>query len=120
MNRTIKIISVLLMAVMLVMSISNITYAASDILTNLSDATNLTNVDTDGTLKDKAGRLLSVIQYIGILGGALVLAVLGIKYMLGSVEEKAEYKKSFIPLIVGAVVVMGAVSIAKFLFNIFG
>lgn len=38
--------------------------------------------------------------------------------MLGSVEEKAEYKKSFIPLIVGAIVVVAATSIASLIFSI--
>lgn len=44
--------------------------------------------------------------------------MLGVKYMLGSVEEKAEYKKSFVPLIVGAVVVMAATQIATMLFSL--
>ena len=43
--------------------------------------------------------------------------VLGVKYMLGSVEEKAEYKKSFVPLIVGIVLVVAATAIASFIFN---
>jgi len=121
MSKSIKLISVLLIAVILVMTLSNIVYAsnATAILTDLDNKTNLATADPGGVIKEKAGRLLSVVQYIGIIGGAIVLAILGVKYMLGSVEEKAEYKKSFIPLIVGAIVVMGAVSVAKFLFNIF-
>ena len=37
--------------------------------------------------------------------------------MLGSVEEKADYKKSFIPLIIGIVLVVSATAIATFIFN---
>lgn len=37
--------------------------------------------------------------------------------MLGSVEEKADYKKSFIPLIIGIILVVAAASIATFIFN---
>ena len=44
--------------------------------------------------------------------------MLGIKYMLGSVEEKAEYKKSFMPLIVGVVVVTLALQIAAMIFSL--
>ena len=39
--------------------------------------------------------------------------------MMGSLEEKAEYKKSMIPLIVGIIVVMGATTIANVLFKTF-
>jgi len=39
--------------------------------------------------------------------------------MMGSLEEKAEYKKSMIPLIIGIVVVMSATTIAKLLFDTF-
>ena len=37
--------------------------------------------------------------------------------MLGSVEEKAEYKKSFMPLIIGIILVVSATTIAAFIFN---
>lgn len=39
--------------------------------------------------------------------------------MMGSLQEKAEYKKSMIPLVVGVIVVMGATTIAKLLFSTF-
>lgn len=38
--------------------------------------------------------------------------------MTGSLEEKAEYKKSFIPLIVGIIVIMAATAIATTIFSI--
>lgn len=37
--------------------------------------------------------------------------ILGIKYMLGSTEQKATYKKSMLPYLVGAVLLFGGVSI---------
>jgi len=33
--------------------------------------------------------------------------------MMGSLEEKAEYKKSLVPLLVGAALVFGASALAK-------
>ena len=52
------------------------------------------------------GSIISVIQYTGIILGAIVLTIIGIKYMLGSVEEKAEYKQTMMPFIVGCVFLM--------------
>ena len=49
----------------------------------------------------------------------LMLAILGIKYMLGSIEEKAEYKKDLIPYFIGAGLLFGITTIVKIL-QIFG
>ena len=48
-----------------------------------------------------------------ILVAVVMIAVLGIKYMMGSAEEKSEYKKSLLPLLVGAILVFGAATVAK-------
>ena len=50
---------------------------------------------------------------IGVLRGAgtvisvIVLIALGIKYMMGSVEEKAAYKQTMLPYLIGALMVFG-------------
>ena len=69
-------------------------------------------------LRDFGGRILGIIQTIGVVLAVVILAILGIKYMMGSAEEKADYKKSFIPYIVGAVVVALAPQIAGFIFQL--
>ena len=46
--------------------------------------------------------IIGIITTIGIIVSVITLIVLGIKYMIGSIEEKAEYKKSMIPYIIGA------------------
>ena len=48
----------------------------------------------------------------------MVLVVLGIKYMIGSAEEKAEYKKTMIPYIIGAILVFAASAIASIVMGI--
>ena len=53
------------------------------------------------SILEKAGKVLGTIQVIGIVIAVIVITILGIKYMVGSVEEKAEYKKTMIPYIVG-------------------
>ena len=58
-------------------------------------------------------RIVNIITTIGIIVAVIVLLVLGIKYMMGSAAEKAEYKKTMIPYLVGAVLIFGASAIAK-------
>ena len=51
------------------------------------------------------GTIYNAMTTIGIVVSVIVLIIIGIKYMMGSVEEKAEYKKTMIPYIVGAFLV---------------
>lgn len=71
-----------------------------------------------GDFLEKAQRVAGFIRNIAIIASVIVIMVLGVKYILGSVEEKAEYKKSFMPLIIGIILVVAATSIASFIFNI--
>lgn len=117
MNKTMKILSIALLIVMIVATASNV-FAASDVLSQLNNDISDANVDT-GDISKTAGKIISMVRNISIIAGVIIIVILGFKYMMGSVEEKAGYQKSFIPLIVGIVVIMGATSIASFLFNLF-
>ena len=43
----------------------------------------------------------------------IVIGLLGIKYMTGSVEEKADYKKSMIPFLIGTVLIVAVGTIIR-------
>lgn len=60
----------------------------------------LTDDDTK-LITSKSATIVSVIQVIGIIFSVISLMVMGIKYMIGSIEEKAEYKKTMIPYLIG-------------------
>ena len=60
---------------------------------------------------------MGLIRNISVVASVIILMILGVKFMLGSVEEKAEYKKSFMPLIIGIILVVSATTIATFIFN---
>lgn len=60
-------------------------------------------------------KILSLITTVGTVVSILMLAILGVKYMLGSVEEKAEYKKDLVPYFIGAALLFGICAIVKIL-----
>jgi type IV secretory pathway VirB2 component (pilin) len=66
----------------------------------------LTTDDTQ-TAIDKVKPVVQFISGVGVAVSVITLVVLGIKYMVGSIEEKAEYKKSMIPYLIGAFLVFG-------------
>lgn len=60
----------------------------------------LTGSDTDAVFSS-AKIIVSAIRYIGIIVSVVALLILGIKYMTGSVEEKADYKKGMKAYLLG-------------------
>ena len=89
-------------------------------------ATTVLAIDPSGITGDtsntdsvqKIGKqILGIVQVIGSIAAVIVLVVLGIKYMMGSAEEKAEYKKTMIPYIVGAVLIFAASNLASMIYN---
>lgn len=120
MKKTLKILTILLLAVMLVSITTNVFAATGSPVT--PDALNQkidygSSSDTD-SLMAQAGKIMGLIRNIAIIASVIIIMVLGVKYMLGSVEEKAEYKKSFMPLIIGIILVVAASSIATFIIGI--
>ncbi len=59
--------------------------------------------------------IIGFLQIMGAIISVAVLSVLGIKYMFGSVEEKAAYKKTMAPYLVGAIMVFAITSIVGFI-----
>ncbi len=69
-------------------------------------------------LKEKTENVLGIVQVIGSVVSVIMLMAIGIKYMLGSVEEKAEYKKTIIPYLIGAALVFSGTTIPQILYQI--
>lgn len=63
--------------------------------------------------------VLGLIQNIGTFIAVGILMILGIKYMIGSTEEKASYKKSMLPYLIGAILLFGAVNITAYVVETF-
>lgn len=72
-----------------------------------------------GNIKNAGGKLVTVVSVIGSFVSVLTLIALGIKYLLGSVEEKASYKKSLMPYVIGALFVFCASTIAGIIYSFF-
>lgn len=68
----------------------------------------------------KGNAILGAIITIGVIIAAVTLIILGIKYMFGSVEEKADYKKSMVPYIIGIVLLLSISGIVALIANLTG
>lgn len=54
---------------------------------------------------DFSNRVIGTIQVFGSISSVVALVLLGIKYVIGSAEEKAEYKQTMKPYLIGAIMV---------------
>ena len=75
------------------------------------------NADVGG-INTVGKNIVSIITTVGIIVAVIVLLILGIKYMMGSASEKAEYKKTMIPYVVGALLVFAGTSIVKVVYSL--
>ena len=118
MKKSVKIISTLILAVMLVMSIASIAIAAPDTDKIIGDIENGGKGTDTNKITTIGGNIVNIIQVVGVVVAIIVLLVIGIKYIIGSAEEKAEYKKTMIPYIVGALLIFAGTSIVKVIFQL--
>lgn len=79
---------------------------------NKKNGSSVPGVDTIG------GAIVNWIWGISIVVAVIVLMIIGLKFIIGSTEEKAKYKESLIPLVVGILLLCFATTIVKIIFSI--
>lgn len=77
---------------------------------------------TSGTdrIQNIGNKIIGPIRILGSIISVVTLIIIGIKYILGSVEERAEYKKTMLPYVIGAVIVFAITNLLKIIINIVG
>lgn len=71
-----------------------------------------------GSLQNASSSIYNILLICGVIIAVLIGSIMGIKFMIGSVEEKAEIKAALIPFVIGCIVVFGAFGIWKILVTI--
>ena len=115
MKKVSKIVMIMMM-LMLILSITTSVLAVTgtDVTPEQMDGTS--NADVGG-ITSIGNSIIRILSTGGIVVSVVVLIVLGIKYMMGSAEEKAEYKKTLMPYVIGAALVFAASTIAQIVYN---
>ena len=70
------------------------------------------------TIKSGLGSLYNVLFVLGTILAVVIGLVLGLKFLLGSIEEQAQVKEMLIPYVLGCVVIFGAFGIWKLVVTI--
>lgn len=94
-----KVIKILMILLIIILVLTKICYTAeinTDAFKDIYDSSNT------GKIKDLGGKVLGVVQIVSVATGVIMLIILGIKYMISSVEEKATIKQKLVPYVIGA------------------
>ena len=115
--KNMKMISIVLAVFMIVATMSSVVLAA-DIEGALTQIGQGNANASANKVVELGATIVTIMQTVGIVVAVVVLLVIGIKYMVGSAEEKAEYKKTMIPYIVGAILIFAATTIVNVVYNL--
>lgn len=110
-----KIISVLCLFTMLFSVLINFSYAADndprDMSGLITDMATANDMSEQGRIGKVINNVIGLLQMAGSGIALIVITILGIKYILASPSEKADVKKSIMPVIIGCILLFGAVNL---------
>ena len=84
---------------------------------NAGKGDNTTSIDY-GKLQNTSNEIYNILLTCAVIVAVIISAILGIKFMLGSMEEKAQIKEALIPFVIGCIVAFGAFGIWKIFITI--
>ena len=76
------------------------------------------NIINEDGLKSTSDKIYNILTISGMIIAVIVGTMLGIKFMVSSIEEKAKIKEILLVYIIGCVVLVGAFSLWKIIVNL--
>ncbi len=119
-----KIIAILIIAVCAFgIMPRNMSMAAGDSAATIvggvtADTSSASNYASD--LQGKVGKLLGFLQIAAGLLSIVMIAFVGFNYITATPDVKKELQTKMLPIVIGLVLVFGAVSVAKFILGVVG
>lgn len=118
--KKLKVISIIAVIMLLLCNISTTIYATTHTASEvISDGKSFISMGegqdkiSQENLKGMSNTLYNILLVAGILISIIIGMAMGIKFIMGGIEQKAEIKGMLIPYIVGNVVIFGAFAIWK-------
>ena len=97
--------------------IPQMSFASSVNYNNILEWNPTVNQTVPTKLVNIAGLIIKLLRNCSIILTVLVITILGIKYMIGSVEQKAEYKKGYTNIIIGVALITMITTIIDAIFT---
>lgn len=121
MKNIIRIRKILIALIILIITFTLLSNTYATTVSNNVENWVLTINSTETGLKNLitsiAGGIIWFIRKVTIVLSIIMIIIIGIKYMNGSIEEKATNKKMLINIVIGAVVMMSVTGIVGTIFD---
>lgn len=118
MKNKMKIILYVLIILLMLLSFSTKAYAdMSEVISSaddfLSQGSQGQTPITDAAIKDTSDLIYNVLLTIGTIVAVIWGIIIALKFITGSVEDKANIKETLVPYIIGCIIIFGAFGIWK-------
>ena len=71
-----------------------------------------------GEAFNMASTIIGALTTVGVVIAVVGIIILGLKYMMGSAEQKADYKKTMIPYLVGCILIFCISTIVSIIYKL--
>lgn len=115
MKKNKKIILILLLIALLL--INSIVLASEVVNPENYKPSTLERTEAGRTL-GMAEKMLAAIRNVGVVISVIILSIIGLKYMMCSVDEKANYKENMIPYVVGCLLLAMSSTIPSIIYDV--
>lgn len=120
MNKCKKIVSIIIIMIVTIIGCSNISYVHSsgDPITNPGyyEPTDTTGGNTN--FINIGNILIGTMRVLGTVIAVVALMVIGLKYMFGTIAERAAYRETMIPYLIGAVMLFTIPNILGIIYDL--
>ena len=103
----IKKIIVLMMIVFVLISFKEVCLADTEDILNPEYYNTKLQDGEASYIFERGGSVVRILRNIAAIVSVVALSIIGVRYMVGSVEQKAEYKQTMMPVIIGCLLVAG-------------
>ena len=117
MKKVVKIVNIIVITLIILCTVTSAFAYAQEGLP-VANEYETTYEEAPQSVIDVISMITTIIQTIGVILSVVILLMIGIKYMIGSVEERADYKKTMIPFLVGCVMIFATSTIVKLIANL--
>lgn len=101
-KRISKIILILTMFIFVLIFFQNACYADG---INTNEYSTSLSYSEASDIFNRGGKVLKILRNIAAVVSIVTITIIGLRYMVGSVEQKAEYKQTMVPVMVGCILV---------------
>lgn len=118
MTKVLKIMVALLVSFTLFFAVAQPTMVLAADSSTITGEINNTDSKAQKEMTGIASKVTGFIWVLSIIVAVVVVMYTGLKFIVGSANEKAEYKKSLVPIVVGVLLLVFATTVVNALFSI--